>query len=254
MAQDVYVMPLWRFKAGNFIPPIEKNLGLKPTVISLSEAPPMGRPPWYLRWLSAIGIIEFDEPAAVDPAAARAWAVREVTALKVRLSELSGQPVDWRDEGDVYYNEQFHASRFLRAFARWHDHRDILPEFLPGPTRQFADDYPVFDLPAPAKRRFPTLADHSLHTGYLVPTIFEGVYKVEPFKAFGHWEMHHDVASSRAVLRETADLLTFVAEVKAAGGSGVHVKLVQAVQDWAAVLRKICQLSVEHGVPVIFHG
>jgi len=30
MALDAYVMPLWRFKAGNFASPIQERLGIKP--------------------------------------------------------------------------------------------------------------------------------------------------------------------------------------------------------------------------------
>ncbi len=249
-------MPLWRFKAGDFTSPIEEATGLEPTIISLAETPG-AQPPWHLRWLAAIGLIEFDEPleeTATDRSIVRTQARQQVGALKAELSQLTTLPVDWEDEGAVYYNKQFHASGFLRGFAAWQDHRDVMPEFLPAPPGRDTNHYPVWDLPEPALRRFPTLTKHSLHTGYLVPALFEGVYKVEPFKAFGHWEMHHDVASSQAMLRETEGLLMLIAELKAVGDSAEHVKMVQAAQDWTEELHKICLLSVGHKVPVIFYG
>ena len=154
----------------------------------------------------------------------------------------------------MYYSEQFHASAFLRAFAAWHDHREVMPEFLPAPPERDSDYYPVWDQPEPARRRFPHLAKHSLHTGYLLPVPFEGVYAAEPFKAFGHWDMHHDVASSQAVLRELDDLLASVAALKVAGGSPEHRRFVESAAEWSQILREICRLSVAHGVPVVFYG
>ncbi len=258
MALDVYVMPLWRFKAGDFTSPIEAALGIKPTIISLSgeQTPsPPARPPWYLRWLAALGIIEITvEPDPPDPAVVRAAAVWEVNALKAEMSRLTGGPVDWHDEGGVHYSQQFHASGFLRAFAAWHDHRDALPEFLPAPPDKDRDYYPVWDQPEPVRRQFPTLAKHSLYTGYFLPVPFAGVYEVEPFKMMGHWDAHHDAASSQTVLAELDELLASVAGLLAAGGSPEHVKFVEAAKTWAGILREICALSVEHGLPVIFYG
>ena len=58
MSLDVYVMPLWRFKADDFRTPIEAALGQKPIVIAGEEEerpPPL---PWYVRLLARIGILE----------------------------------------------------------------------------------------------------------------------------------------------------------------------------------------------------
>ena len=258
MALDVYVMPLWRFKAGDFKSPIEEALGIKPTIISLSgeiaDAPP-APPPWYMRVLATIGLVEITEvPPPPNPAEKRTLAVREVDALKMELSRFTGQVVDWRDEGEVYYNKQYHASRFLRAFAAWHDHRDAMPEFLPAEPGKDSENYPIWDQPAPEKRRFPTLTKHSLYTGYFFPVPFEGVYQVEPFKIMDTWEFHHDVASSQTILRELDELLGSVLELAAGGGSLGHLKYVETARTWGGILREVCALSVEHGVPVIFYG
>src|SRR4051812_10519268 len=108
MALDAYVMPLWRFKAGDFTSPIEETLGIKPNVISPADSPPPPSVPWYLRLLAKIGIIEF-VPALPDPTREerRAAAIQEVDALKTQLTEMTGTPIDWPEEGSVYYNKQF---------------------------------------------------------------------------------------------------------------------------------------------------
>jgi hypothetical protein len=60
MALDVFVMPLWKFKAGDFTAPIEQTLGVKPTVVSLSQ--PRAEPwHWFLRLAAWLGIFEFHE-------------------------------------------------------------------------------------------------------------------------------------------------------------------------------------------------
>jgi hypothetical protein len=95
MALDAYVMPLWRFKAGDFTSPIEETLGIRPTVILLADMPPPPAP-WYLRLLAKIGMIEFvpppPEPIREERCAA---AVQEVDALKAQLTEMVGTPIDW---------------------------------------------------------------------------------------------------------------------------------------------------------------
>src|SRR5687767_9759123 len=167
MALDAYVMPLWRFKAGDFTSPIESTLGMKPTVISLAETPPPSRP-WHRRLLAKLGLVQRPEPTFEER---RADAVREVAALKVELTKLTGMHIEWPDEGEVHYNKQFYHPITMRAFAAWHDHRHELPEFSSPPEENYYK-HPVWTLPKPAKRRFPTLVAHSLHTGYLLPVAF----------------------------------------------------------------------------------
>ena len=253
MALDVFVMPLWRFKAGIFKSPVEEILGITPTTISLAD-PPRRRPPWHQRFLAWLGIIVIVEPAPPpDPAERYEKALREIDALKKEMSRLAGVNIDWQDVGESVYSQQFHGHDFLRAFAAWCDHRDTLPEFPDPPPGSYK--HPVWELPAPAQRRFPTLVEHSLHTGYFLPTPFEGVYQVEPFKVANHWELFHSVASAQAVLRELNDLLGFIDTLPVREIQPGKVRTqedgARMVAEW---LREICELSVEHGLPVIFYG
>lgn len=254
MALDAYVMPLWRFKAGDFDSPIEATLGIKPTIISPASPLLEPRPPWYLRLLEKLGIIEFvpsvPEPTREDR---RAAAVQEVEALKVLLAGKVGQPVDWLDEGDIHYRKQFYDPSVLRAFAAWHDHRDVLPEFLPAPKLQYFK-HPVWQLPKPAKRRFPLLAEHSMYTGYFMPVAFEGIYFVEPFKSWGDTEYFRDVASTQMVARELADFLQFLATVPEVREQEHGSCPVGDARWYAKELQRMCNLSIEHTLPVIFYG
>jgi hypothetical protein len=249
MALDAYVMPLWRFKAGDFTSPLEEAFGIEPAVISLADRPP-SQAPWYVRLFAKVGIIEPPKPTREER---RTAAVREVDALKAQLTAMVGTPIDWPDEGRVHHNQQFHRPETLRAFAAWHDHRDELPEFTSPPEQDYWK-HPVWKLPGPATRRFPTLVGHTLHTGYLFPVPFEGSYKVEPFKIMDRWEYFHHVASSQTILREATDFLAFLATIPAANQAEQGPIPFRDIRWYAEELQRMCSLSMEHRVPVIFHG
>jgi hypothetical protein len=251
MALDVYVMPLWRFKAGDFSTPIEENLGIKPTVLAIGESqrPAAPSPPWYLRLAAKIGLFEFTPEST--PEQRKAAAMQEVDALKDRLTKLTNVRVEWPDSGAVQYKKQFYDPVVLRAFAAWCNHRDSLPDFHPAPTGNYYN-HPVWKIAKPPHRRFATLIQHSLHVGYFLPVPFEGVYAVEPFMAFGR-EFHHHVASTQTILRELAELMTEFEYV--AGPSGTSGGNPVADARWyAEELERICRLSVDHELPVIFNG
>src|SRR5262245_29757091 len=117
MALDVFVMPLWRFKAGDFTSPIEQKLGIKPTVISLSAPPPPSRP-LFLRICAWLGLFEFHEAPSGEEL--KALSIDRVDNLKSELARLTGKRVDWNDDGPIAYSNQFHQPIILRVLAAWH--------------------------------------------------------------------------------------------------------------------------------------
>lgn len=250
MALDVYVMPLWRFKAGDYDPALERALGLEPEVIYLSGSSRPGLA-WYRRFLAKFGKPVTD--AVEENRLKRIAAQEEVRKLKEEMTGLAGLPIDWPDEGDEVLGQQFYHPEEMQAFAAWHDHRDELPVFEHAPEGDYYK-HPARHLPEPQQRRFPTLVDHSLHTGYLLPVPFEGVYKAEPFKIFNHWEAHRCVASSDAMLRETMDFLEFMADVEASESCARGGANMKQIRWYGEELKRMCELSLEHRLPVIFHG
>ncbi|MEA3209359.1 MAG: hypothetical protein QOE70_2416 [Chthoniobacter sp.] len=250
MALDVYVMPLWRFKAGDFTSPIEATLGIKPTIISGSALRP--QPPWHIRFLARLGVVDIIPPEP-EPILEerRETAIQEVTALKQDLTALTGATIDWPDTGDVHYNKQYHHPVTLRAFAAWLDHRDALPEFACPPKSNYYE-HAIWQVAKPPHRQFPTLIRHSLNTGYFLPVPFKGLHFVEPFTAWGR-PFHHHVASTHTILRELAELLPFFDTVPTATAEDGSNPVADA-RWYAEELQRICTLSVEHRLPVIFYG
>lgn len=250
MALDAHVMPLWRFKARDFSSPIENALGMKPVVISLADAGE-SRVPLYQRLMAQFGIAREDSAAA--KLLKRKVAMEDVKKLKLEISETTGSPIEWFDEGVNRYSKQFYHPIEMRVFAAWHEHRDQLRVFEKPPEDNYYK-HPVWAFPTPDQRRFPTLMDHSLHNGYLLPVSFQGVFNVEPFMIHKHWKFYHFVASSESMLRETTDFLAFLSEFAASDkriGKGVHL---EQIHWYASELRTMCELSMEHRLPVIFHG
>lgn len=250
MALDVYVMPLWRFKTGDFSAPTNNASGIAPTLLSLS-APP--RPPIYLRLLSRLGFIQIDPQKVKTAEELRPEAIEEVNALKEMLSKATGKEIDWPDLGDVEYNKPFQEPGILRAFAAWHDHQQQLPQFLAVSDLNY-NEHPVWSLPRPEKQRFPTLVTHSLYNGYLIPVPFDGVLSIEPVPIPGQRELYRHVASTQVVQAELTDLLGFIATLPKGEGTEDEADPVASARRCAEELQHICGLSVEHRLPMIFWG
>src|SRR5436190_967696 len=167
MALDVYVMPLWRFKAGDFEAPIEQNLRLEPSVVSVDgvEKPFRRRTGGLARWLH------------------RSRARREVRAVRKAVEAANRVKVRWKDEGPVAYSHQSPGMEALRAYARWLDCRDRFPTFDAPPERDYYK-HPVMNVQL-ANPTCAHLIGHSCFNGYYLPADFEQVAEVEPYLVFG---------------------------------------------------------------------
>ena len=170
MALDVYVMPLWRFKAGDFEAPIEQNLRLEPSVVSVDgvEKPSRRRTGGLARWLH------------------RSRARREVRAVRKAVEAANRVKVRWKDEGPVAYSHQSPGMEALRAYARWLDCRDRFPTFDAPPERDYYK-HPVMNVQL-ANPTCAHLIGHSCFNGYYLPADFEQVAEVEPYLVFGWFE------------------------------------------------------------------
>jgi hypothetical protein len=186
MAVDLFVMPLWRFKAGDFSSPLER-IGMKPKIVT-----------WG-------GVISQLKPSI---ALARWRAKRDVAALKRTLTRELGVRVAWRDNGPVVYSEQCRPLEALRTFAKWLDQRERLPTFDDPPEDNF-DKHPALSAKAESPLSFPQLVGHSCYTGYSLPCEFDRVVKAEPYTFF-HWTLHRSVGSTPRLVDELDRVKTYV--------------------------------------------
>jgi len=245
MAVDLFVMPLWRFKAGYFELPLEKKLGLKLTIVSTVG---MYTLPYRWRWFTAYS------------------ARREVRSIKKVVAAQTGVTIDWKDDGPIVYSERPGGFEDLRAYAKWLDYRDEIPDFTAPEDRDFYK-HPVWKLSDVDKMSCPHLVKHDCYSGYFLPCDFPRIVEVEGYESFGQSFKRH-VGSSFQLRRELElinqylqlnveqwynDTSTHSEHVTINGRSHVADPLYYV--KWCyAVLQEASKLSCERGLPIIFWG
>ena len=117
MSLDVYVMPMWRFKAGDVETAVQRLLGGQSKMVT-----PRGilSPQRFKRFI------------------ARRKAKHQVRKIVAEAAKELKTSIDWHDEGEVVYSQQaswgFEA---LRAYAKWLDLQDNFPTFEEPPENNF---------------------------------------------------------------------------------------------------------------------
>jgi hypothetical protein len=231
MALDVYVMPIWKFKAGDFESPLEA-LGVSPVIISSDgsmQRKTSSRPGLVTRWK----------------------AKRETRRLRREIEKEIGHPVSWNEDGATAYSDQAPPFEPLRAFAKWLDYRDMFPTFDAPPE----DDYykhPVMSNKLTRPLTYPQIVNHSCHTGYFIPTDLDRVVFVEPFVAWGRFEFKHSVGSTMRLLNELQHLGE-VLNVKRDHQWEKDDPLAMIKSDFSQ-LYSIALISSEKNLPIIFYG
>ena len=230
MSLDIYVMPLWRFKAGDFSSPVERATGLRPKIVT---------PDGFVERPTSVGWL------------ARRRARREVASLRQAVGTACGTRVAWRDDGDTVFTGQGNDVLPLKAYAQWLDFRDRFPVFEPPPDDGYAE-HPVWkvDYENVSLISCPHLIGHSFFSGYLLPCEFDRPVEAEPYLIFNHWPASHSVGSSPRLLRELE-------------GIAVHLGPTEEIPDDDPLfpvkiafrqLKKVVLLSCRHGLPVILWG
>ncbi len=150
----------------------------------------------------------------------------------------------------MIYAEQSGGMESLRAYARWLDHRDHLPEFERPPEENYYK-HPAMGLECERFLSCPQLVGHDCFSGYFLPCEFERLAQVEPYLIFGHWPASRSAGSSLRLRRE----LAFVAdhlfpESDNAPEDDPLVKVRAAFLQF----KEAAELSCQHGLPIIFWG
>jgi len=229
MGLDVYVMPLWRFKVGDFRSPIEGATGIRPKIVTadgIEERP--ASVGWLGRWR----------------------AKRQVAAIRKAVESVNRTRLRWDDEGGVVYSEQSGGMEALRAYAKWLDCADRMPEFGPPPEGDFYK-HPVMGMEV-ERLSCPHLVEHDCYNGYFLPCKFARLAEVEPYKIFGHWPATRSVGSGVRLLQEL-DLVQGRLKVPEGYDYPQDDPLV-AVKAAYLQLREAAELSCRHGLPLIFWG
>lgn len=229
MSLDIYVMPLWRFKVGDYRSPIEAAIGRRPKIITGHGAAPQPiAAGWVERWRAR----------------------RKVTAVRKTVERENGVRLRWNDEGDVVFAQQGYGLLSLQVFAMWLHRRDRFPVFEPPANGDYVK-HPVVKADL-GRLSCPHLVRHDLTSGYYLLCEFEKITQVEPYMIFGRWPAIRPVGSSPRLLRE----LDFVQkELQAPADYKYSADDPRAsVKQAYLQLRQAATLSCEHELPIVFCG
>lgn len=238
MSLDVYVMPLWRFKAGLVTTTAQRLLGVQGLVLSPGgvQTPPPSV-----------------EPGSYEERMMRRRAEGDVRKIIEAVERNNGVRVAWKDEGDIVYQRQAHGSfAGLRAYARWVDLRDRLGDFARPPRGDYYSHPALVQEHTDRPMGFPHLVQHDLHSGYYLPCEFEKVTYTDPFTGYGSVTFQRAVGSSLRLLVELEKLnehLQVPDEYR--GEPDDHLASVKAA--WVQ-LREMACLSCDRDLPIVFWG
>ncbi|WP_252852526.1 hypothetical protein [Aeoliella straminimaris] len=231
MSLDVYVMPMWQFKAGDVESAVQQLLGGQSKVIT-----PQG----------------IFSPQRIKSLFARRKAKQQVRQIVAEAEKELKTTIEWQDEGDVVHSQQaswgFEA---LRAYAKWLDLQDHLPTFDDPPEDNFYKHPATVWDGEPRNFRFSHIIDHSCHSGYYVPCRFDRVVFVEPFQSFGKFTFYHSFGSSYALADQ---LRTIEPHIPSDKDSSISESTRELITAGFETLREFSAKSLEHKLPIVFWG
>jgi len=233
MALDVYVMPLGRFKRGDFQTGMErlgKGSGVK------------------VRSVNAKG-------NANERGVAGKTAEAEIARIKEAVRKANpGVAVEWGDVGETVFEQQcWWEFAGLKAYAKWVDVRDEVREFGEPPGRNWYK-HPAYVVPVEGREwTFPAIVDGDFFGGYLLPVDFERRVQVEPWR-MRKWTFSRGVGSAPRVLAEVEGVCELLGIGDKAASEVERGDFMGVVRVGAATLRDVCRLACKKGLPVIFSG
>lgn len=231
MSLDVFVMPMWRFKAGDAETASEQLFGRASTIVTPD------------------GIFGFGR---IRNGIARRAAKRKVRQIVKEVEVQLNTRLEWQDEGDVAHSQQASSGfEALRAFAKWLDLTDELSTFVDPPENDYYKHPALLWNREHRPFRFSHIIDHSCHSGYYVPCRFERIVCVESFQTYGNFTFHHSFGSSYRLAEE---LQTLHPHIPAADDASVSVTSRELIAAGFDTLVEVSTKSLKHGLPIIFWG
>lgn len=235
MGLDVFVMPMWKYFAGDFTTPQQRfaaELGVPHGTVTP-------------------GGVTMRDPNKKPGIDIQLKAKRNVRSLLAEIQSRIGHPVTWIDEGDTVYREQAHYGfKGVRTYAHWLDVRDQMPVFEPPPEDNYYN-HPANSLSPKGKPTYPQLVDHDCFCGYFVPAEMEPVIDIP--------EKHRFIPNFVRSVGSSIRLLDELRRLSEVLGVGLEYTWSQddplrEIKEPFAQLYRIATLSCAHALPIIFWG
>ena len=234
MSLDIYVMPLHLYFTGKFLSPIQQLLGAQ-----------MG---------DKIKTIRLGGELNDNAETAKA----KVRALQETLASFTKMPIEWKDEGEVVFGEQFnyfswHALRAFAAHTEYPTRSFILRRPQPFVLDATPERHPgVAQIWQGAESKFRHLIVHADNCGFYFPCDFP-----KPKRLLAQTGVL--TGSSIRLLAELNQLqgpLQMTGDQNASSGNQLQSAsdpLKEIKYAWSR-LHNAAQLSVDHCLPIVFDG
>lgn len=246
MSVDIYVMPLGRFKSGDFESPLQRVFGAE-NVTRVTRA----------------GIKKTPPPETISAALELMVAADEVRLVRKFLDRaatemsLEAKALDWTDEGDTHFAEQAVCLEAATTYANWLSHQEKYPVFeVPDP-----DDFeahPVWDLvDDQSSTNYPHLALHDHYIGYYLPCEFSRLLHMPT--GYDGYPNQRSIGSSYR-LRDELKEVGATLELEWQSGVGLvddreeRDEVLSEVVTALTQLSRAAEASCEHQLPIIFDG
>lgn len=239
MAIDCYVMPLWRFFAGDFTTAIERFTQGNMRRVILGAEPRVEEPK------SSVGIVD------------RWRAKRKVQYFRRCVSRESGQAVAWTDSGPIAYQSQFHHDDIVSLYIAWRSLQDKLPPY--DELLRYEDGRPGWRLVSQIKDwrpMYPQLYGLGHAMTIAIPCVLHAPTII--WREEGCWgEVYTRVYSGPDALQEIeriCDELGIDDDFQAwePGWEDRYSDEWGRLFDGVSIVRRILRLGHEHQLPAIF--
>jgi len=235
VATNVYIVPLWKFFAGDIAHPLD-SFGIDVSTIRVG---------WRQAWVEK----RQRKTTAKAHALGRQRASEFVDAVATQL----GRSISWLDEGDCIECNQFHYGDQLNHWWRWWPLREQLPEydtdtrwekdFIPGHKR-------MSEVGDSATPEFPEVYGLGYIHTFALPVEFSGHVQIWPVKQFWGmtWTRVYSIPSALRDVERSIELLRATncyAKTHEPKGFGQPA-------DGMTHLRKLLLKAQAHSLPLIF--
>lgn len=238
MSIDVYVMPLWRYYAGDYTSPLAAMMMAKG-----------GPRPKRLNPLT--GEIT-PGPREHDVGFVEKWKARSrVRRVAAAARKVNGSKIQWRDDGDCVHRAQVHSIDALRAYDAWLSCRDLSPAFEPAVPGKW-HEHPAFKLRHQQGR--PPLCPHWLAAsgnGLILPCDFAVPAVIQSIE-FQGMQFRVMAASAKRVAAELDRLNTQLRAPNTLDAARHGQSPLLNVYEGYLEARRPVDLCLKHGLPMIY--
>lgn len=231
MGTDVFVMPISRFKSGDFETPLQRAFGRDKVRIITPYGQDVAR--------------ENSSPNFFGKLRNQWQAKKAVADIRKQIKKVNGPIAKWNESGECVYSEQSFGTEAVRAFAKWIYLGNTAETFVASEEQDYYK-HPAWQAGGNDLVKQSHLIRNGCYNDYIVPVRFEYCVEVDAYKILGRHDATKCVSSSQKVQEE---LVSLKGEIQKLSRNDFELVL-----SGYELLQEVINLSVAKNLPVVFWG